>query len=269
MSLINDALKKAQRQRGEPESSPTASPTPPLTGAAPAHRAPRRKPPGFETQMLLIGGGAAVVIVALVVALVVVLRDKDEPRLAKSPPPEAPRASPPPPSQTKQPEAQVTPAPTSTPPPPAVAPKTDAPAPAPTQNPASKFSIDPAPVAKSDTPRSPDTAARADSSAPPAAAPSLTLPQVGSSGAAAGERLPAERSLTPPRASSAMATAIEAFRVAGIRASGSDPRVLMNDRVFRVNDIVDHALGIRLTGVQSNALTFTDVETGAVYTRHF
>ena len=66
-----------------------------------------------------------------------------------------------------------------------------------------------------------------------------------------------------------MAAAIESYRVAGIRASGNDPRVLMNDRVFRVNDMIDHVLGIRLTGVQTNALTFTDVETGAVYTRHF
>lgn len=95
------------------------------------------------------------------------------------------------------------------------------------------------------------------------------LPEVGSQATVQATPDPAERASTPPRASSAMANAIESYRVAGIRASGSDPRVLMNDRVFRVNDMIDHVLGIRLTGVESDQLIFTDVETGATYVRHF
>jgi hypothetical protein len=63
-------------------------------------------------------------------------------------------------------------------------------------------------------------------------------------------------------------TYIEALRVTGIRASGTDSKVLMNDRVFRVNDIVERSLGLRLTGVAADRLSFTD-ENGMVYTRNF
>jgi hypothetical protein len=40
--------------------------------------------------------------------------------------------------------------------------------------------------------------------------------------------------------------------------------VLMNERVFRLNDTVDRELGLRLTGVQPDLLIFTDA-TGATY----
>lgn len=61
---------------------------------------------------------------------------------------------------------------------------------------------------------------------------------------------------------------VDTLRVTGIRAAGSDSKVLMNDHVYRVNDIVDHALGLKLTGVATNALTFED-ERGVIYTRNF
>lgn len=71
-----------------------------------------------------------------------------------------------------------------------------------------------------------------------------------------------------PRPNPLILTFIETLRVTGIRAAGSDSKVLMNDRVFRVHDIVDHALGLRLTAAAANALTFED-ENGIVYTRNF
>ena len=61
---------------------------------------------------------------------------------------------------------------------------------------------------------------------------------------------------------------IDAIHVTGIRASGNESKVLMNDRVFRLNEIVDHTLGIRLTGIQSDSLTFVD-ENGVSYTKYF
>jgi hypothetical protein len=42
----------------------------------------------------------------------------------------------------------------------------------------------------------------------------------------------------------------------------------MNDRVFRVNDIVERTFGLRLTKVDTNSLTFTDAG-GAVYVKNF
>ena len=40
----------------------------------------------------------------------------------------------------------------------------------------------------------------------------------------------------------------------------------MSGRVYRLNDIVDYELGLRLTGVGTTTLTFLD-ENGAVYTK--
>ena len=61
---------------------------------------------------------------------------------------------------------------------------------------------------------------------------------------------------------------IEHYRVGGIRVSGTESKVLMNDKVYRLNDIVDFELGIRLTGIEPKALTFEDAR-GAVHTRNF
>jgi hypothetical protein len=73
----------------------------------------------------------------------------------------------------------------------------------------------------------------------------------------------------PPAPSLRMIEAIEALRVAGIRVgAGSDAKVLMNDRVYRIGDTVDHALGLKLTGATASSLTFRD-GTGAAYTRNF
>lgn len=71
-----------------------------------------------------------------------------------------------------------------------------------------------------------------------------------------------------PRSDPRILAYIDTLRVTGIRAAGSDSKVLMNDRVFRLNDVVDHALGLKLTGVTNHTLTFED-DQGAAYTRNF
>jgi hypothetical protein len=40
----------------------------------------------------------------------------------------------------------------------------------------------------------------------------------------------------------------------------------MNNRVYRLNDMIDYDLGVKLTGVSTTTLTFMD-ENGVVYTR--
>ena len=42
----------------------------------------------------------------------------------------------------------------------------------------------------------------------------------------------------------------------------------MNDRVYRVNDVVDRTLGVRLTKVSTDSLTFTDAN-GVTYVKYF
>ncbi|MEX2045360.1 MAG: hypothetical protein WD941_08405 [Opitutus sp.] len=63
-------------------------------------------------------------------------------------------------------------------------------------------------------------------------------------------------------------TYIDALRVMGIRATGDGSRVLMNERVYRVNDIVEHTMRIRLIKVESSTLTFSDAS-GAIYVKYF
>ncbi len=59
---------------------------------------------------------------------------------------------------------------------------------------------------------------------------------------------------------------VDGLKVAGIRFSGTDSKVLMNDKVYRVNDIVDRSLNLRLIEVQSDSLTFVD-ENNVTYTK--
>ena len=61
---------------------------------------------------------------------------------------------------------------------------------------------------------------------------------------------------------------IDALRITGIRAVGSESRVIMNDRVYRINDIVERSLSLRLTKVDADHLTFTDAN-GANYVKYF
>ena len=61
---------------------------------------------------------------------------------------------------------------------------------------------------------------------------------------------------------------VEALKVAGIRSSGNESRVLMNERVYRVNDVIDRGLGVKLVGVAANALIFADPN-GATYQKQF
>lgn len=61
---------------------------------------------------------------------------------------------------------------------------------------------------------------------------------------------------------------VDSVRVAGIRFSGSESKVLMNDRVYRVNDVIDRSLNIRLQQVAPDYLTFVDAN-GVTYVKNF
>jgi hypothetical protein len=227
MSLINDALKKAQRQRtGESSES-----QPPMPGGGVAPARPIRTGQNANPPLLLIGAG---VLAGLVIAggAFFLLRSK-------------------PASETPPAVAVSTPAPDASP-----AKTVQTPAPSPTTAPApAANSPEPTFVVKTEPP------ALAPVSAPPA---TLTTAAVEKA-----TPLPAPAPTEPPAPSPRLVEAIEALRVTGIRVgAGSDAKVLMNDRVYRLGDTVDHALGIKLTGATASSLTFRDA-TGATYTRNF
>jgi hypothetical protein len=61
---------------------------------------------------------------------------------------------------------------------------------------------------------------------------------------------------------------LDELRVTAVRIQGNDSRVMINERVFRLNDIVDRHLGIRLTKVEANQIIFTDAN-GVAYVKYF
>ena len=244
MSLINDALKKAQKQRtGD---VPSLASMPSIGGERAARIAKRGKPAGFNTLLLRLGLGAGGLLV-LVIGGGVLLRSAKKPAIPAASPQVAAVGSAP---------VQPGSSPSSTPPP----------APA-----ATAFSLPiavPAPPAPEPAP-----AASAPAPAPARQAPVVvatkSLPAVSEAKPVASSPAPQASPAAPPaKMGGKEINFIEALRIAGIRASATDSKVLMNDRVYRTGDIVEHELGLKLVGITSSSLTF-ESENGARYTRTF
>lgn len=217
MSLINNALKKAQHQR----SGETASV--PMPGGS--GRQPNRRGRAMPAQtLLLIVVGALALITASVVATVFLLGN-DEP----APHPSVASAS----VASSQPVPDSSPATTII---------------APTAQPSeSKPTIDvPRPVIE-----------KPIAALPPEPASTQIAPQL-------PEPIPEPIVNLGER----VYQFIDQLQVMGIRSSGADSKVLMNDRVYRVNDIVNRELGLRLVTVAPDSLTFVD-SSGASYTKNF
>lgn len=142
----------------------------------------------------------------------------------------------------------------------------------PSPTPAETSNASPTPVVMAAAAR-PDSAPAASSAAPSVSvetSPQREPPAVEAPQAAIPTR-PApgpviSRSPAPPKQDFKILAYIDKLKVLGIRAAGSDSKVLMSGRVYRLNDIVDYELGLRLTGVGATTLTFVD-ENGVVYTK--
>jgi len=66
----------------------------------------------------------------------------------------------------------------------------------------------------------------------------------------------------------AIQTMIDKFHVSGVRASGTDSKALIDGHVYKVNDFLDRSLGLKLTEVAQDHLTFTTRE-GTTFTKTF
>jgi len=262
MSLINDALKKAQKMRMQ---DPAASaPSLPNGNSGPIAKRAR---PMSARWLVGIVAGAAMLVAGSVLVTVFWLR-KPEPTPAPKPvaPPAAVSESPSP-TPAAPPTRKVEPSPapglTSAAPTPIVivAPPAAVGGTAPVAPKAETHSTAASPVAPAPPPESAPPSPVGLASVPPVS--DVHAPTVASA-AVRPAAPPASAARPDPR----VQAFVDALRVAGIRASGSDSKVLMNDRVFRVNDIVERTLGLRLTGVAADRLSFTD-ENGLVYTRNF
>jgi hypothetical protein len=273
MSLINDALKKAQKlQTQQPPAS--ASPAGPAAGAPSAPVVIRRgKPVGFET-MLLGLVAAVVVIVGITVIAVLIFRKEGKPVVAAASHATSPVAAAPAAPVPAAPAAATTPAAASTTPPAPVA-STAASTPAAAQNPPpSQPPVSEPPVQTAvSPPPAPVAVPIATTPATESPAPSVSVQVNTAAPAPAVIEAPPASVAKPsppaaPQQNRKILVYIDGLRVTGVRSAGTDSKVLMNDRVYRVNDMVDYELGLRLTGVTTAVLTFVD-ENSVVYTKTF
>jgi len=223
MSLINEALKKAQRQRAE---GPLAVPAPVASssGGAPAAPIAKRRPPmPARTLVLLLVGGASVLAMAGVLAFLFLGDTSPAPFHAHAPVVAA-----------THPASPVAPAPTSTEPP-------IAPAPTPAPAPVIEVKL---PAIPHPTPA--PTPVPAPAPVAPVPAPAVVHPE------------PVKPSPRIPTANPLVYEFLEKLRIAGIRVTPTDSKVIMNDRVFRLNDIVDRVTQLRLIRIENDTLTFMD-----------
>lgn len=231
MSLINDALKKAQRQRSE-----TPFVAPPMPGGG--GRIAKRGAPMRAQTIALIVVGCVVLIVLSVGGTIFLVRDK--PSAEKSP-------------------AVVASAPKTEP-----APKASEPAPAVVVPVIVPPIITPPPLV-------PPAPIESKSEAKPIAVAPVVAPAPTSNPSTSQEPRPAgpsEPSPRPAQQDERIHAFLDALKVTGIRSSGTGSRVLMNGYVYRIGDVVDRTLALKLTDVQADSLTFVD-RNGTSYVKNF
>jgi hypothetical protein len=244
MSLINEALKKAQRQRTLDNAPLSGAPTGVAAAAVTTHVAvaTRRRsslaPVWFGLGLLVLG----------VVSTVLIMRygfgGEDAPAVASVTP------------------APATPAPVA-PIPATSAPVATAPLPAGTNassEPTITFTL-PVPV-----PATPVVAPA------PAPAPVAITPVPVVFATPTPDPTPVAPVALSALSDSEREARIYAFlseiRLTGVRGLDREARVLMNEKVFRLNDTVDADLGLRLSGVRPGILLFTDSRGRTYEKRH-
>ncbi len=263
MSLINDALKKAQRQRADP----MGASTPPMPGGGTRTRVQKRGEP-MRAQTILVLGGMAVGGVVVVILLVIFIIRANTRGHATAQAANAAASGIAAPHPTPPAAVAVAPAPIIAAPTPIAVAAAPAPRPVVTR-PAVAATGNPAVTSKPPAPTRPTAGVATSAPAPIIVGPVVTTPaaQEPASGPYASPAPPpvsAGLVQTDPRVYSFLDT----IHVTGIRSSGNESRVLMSEHVYRVGDVVDHLLGIKLVKVGVNTLTFTDAA-GAVYVKNF
>ena len=263
MSLINEALKRAQRTR----SAGSGDFMPPTPGGD--VRVARRRPPLSAKFIVLYASGGLLLFVLAVVGTVYVLNRPATPVPSTIPEQAGPVVR----AQDAASPMIVLPSitpriATNTPPVPAAeaaeksspisaAAAVSAPsagqAPQAAANPVSALAAPPSPATAPVTTASPpDAVATLPSTASPQPVPTAPVAD------APALPLPDER----------IYLFLDNLRVTAVRLQGDDSRVMVNDRVYRLHDIIDRPLALRLTKVTENQLTFTDAN-GVSYLKYF
>ena len=283
MSLINEALKKAQKLRAADQAGETA---PPMPGAA-VRVAKRGQARSSQTIVLIASGAIVLVVLSVVATFWLINRPSPEPARpiasakpspepsasSDSPPlvvapvitpaPATPARSSPPPETPREAPAAI---PTAAPATPGVEPPNAAGASAAPAADTRTAPTSPAPaVAASSVTTNPIPASTSPQPTPPSPGPVPAAPAGGPS--ASSPSLPsANAPAAAPKFDERIAAYVDSIRVTAIRAN--DNKVIMNDRVYRVNDLVERTLGIKLIKVAPDSLTFAD-SNGVTYVKYF
>jgi hypothetical protein len=223
MSLINDALKKAARQRAEEQADVVA----PMPGGS---RISRQGAPMKTQTMILVGAAALVLIVVSVVVTGIMLTGKPEAKpVAAAAPAAAPAQQAPAPNIVIQPAAVTV----------AVQAKA-APVSAPT----------PVPVAQ---------AAPTPTPSPP---PVVQAPEPAAASAPVAAAVPPPAATSSTSHTEMVQGVVDAYHISGVRLSGAQSKALLDGHVYKLNDIVDKTLGLKLVKVDDDHLTFVDKDGG-------
>jgi hypothetical protein len=222
MSLINEALKKAQNQRTVELTavpSPASTTTPTSTDAQPQVRITKRPPPlSAGTLIGLLGGGVFGLLAVGVVSYFYFSAPSTPPTEVATTNPHAAPIATVKPAPAKPPIAGVTPTGQ------------------PTQAP-QIISVSLPPIPGSQT-----GIADLDSV--------FTPPQLRASRATAAPAVPA--------ANSTIRDLVDTLRISVVRLTPTDPKVVLNGQVFRINDVVDRGLKVRLSKIEAARLVFSD-----------
>ena len=223
MSLINDALKKAARQRAEEQGEVI----PPIPGGG--HRRPLRPGEPMRVQtIVLIGAAALSLIVVSAVVTGIFVTGKPEVKVAGVT--QAPTLAPTPPPQKVVVQAPVIAVPQALP------------TSIPTPNSAPAAAVRPVVLAA--------VAPAAEPTSRPVSTALATAPAA------------------PQSRNELIQGIVDRYRVSGVRAAGADSKALVDGHVYKVNELIDRTIGLKLTKVDADHLTFVDAQ-GDTYLKSF
>jgi len=220
MSLINDALKKAARQRAEEQGEVI----PPMPGGG--HRRPSRPGEPMRVQtIVLIGAAALALIVVSAVVTGIFVTGKPDVKVAAVI--QSPTLAP-----TPAPQKVVVQAPL-------IAVPQALPASVPTPTSAPVAVVRPAVVAA------------VAPTAAPTPRPVATAPAT-----------------APQNRNELIQGIVDRYRVSGVRAAGADSKALVDGHVYKINEVIDRTIGLKLVKVEADHLTFVDAQ-GDTYLKSF
>ncbi len=242
MSLINDALKKAQKQHSQFSSSNLGPALPPGYVPPTAAKTGKNSTNPLRPVLMYLLGASVLVCISVGITLYI-LREPPAPeptRTTAQPSPPATAAAPAPIAPTPVLAPVVASMPAATPTPSIQAPVATTPAP----------SAQPAPTVKPLAPlvaTTPTPPASAETPAPRITAPALKPAAV-----------------DPKAGQQRVQALVDRIQINSVLVTNSETKIILNNRLYRLGDTIDHSLGLKITEVHENHMVFTD-NTGAKF----